>query len=204
MKITNESAFIRECVVLKLLTFFKPSFSVISDIIKFDNGLAKQYNELDFDKYFDKRISATFYKKATEEIEFENYSIYFSEKDAKKITKIVYKIRNVIIGYQNSGVYTDLVEQNKEGKMVGNIANTIYNFYVLYWLNKFALKLNFYKNVETAYIQEFVEILTEFEGVIYNYFDKENGVDKTWETFKDKAFFKARQLLAVFKDIMPA
>jgi hypothetical protein len=74
----------------------------------------------------------------------------------------------------------------------------------LYWLNKFALKLNFYKNVETAYIQEFVEILTEFEGIIYNYFDKENGVDKTWETFKDKAFFKARQLLAVFKDIMPA
>ena len=54
MKITNESAFIRECVVLKLLTFFKPSFSVISDIIKFDNGLAEQYNKLDFDKYFDK------------------------------------------------------------------------------------------------------------------------------------------------------
>ena len=46
-KITNQSAFIRECVVIGLLFAFKEQVSVISKMIDFDKEKTLEYQKID-------------------------------------------------------------------------------------------------------------------------------------------------------------
>jgi len=182
-KITNNSAFIRECVIIGLLFAFKEQVSAISKIIDFDKEKALEYQKIDLKSYFSINIKESF----------------INEKQAKSIVK---KINATLDKYQASGVYKDLTTE-VNGELRDNTANMIYNFYVLYQLNRFALAFNFYENCETSYIQHYVEILTDFEGGVYNHMTKIGNPEDDWEIIKKAAYNRSKGLIVNFYDILP-
>jgi hypothetical protein len=182
-KITNQSAFIRECVVIGLLFAFKEQVSAISKMIDFDKEKALEYQKIDLQSYFYSSIDNSFI-------------------DRKKSSAILKKINATLGKYQSSGVYKDLATE-VNGELRDNTANMIYNFYVLYQLNRFALGFNFYKNCETSYIQHYVEILTDFEGCIYNHMTKIGNPEDDWDIIKKTAYNRSKELAIIFKDILP-
>jgi len=182
-KITNQSAFIRECVVVGLLFAFREQVSAISKMIDFDSEKALEYQKIDLQNYFYNNIDNSFV-------------------DRKKSSSILKKINETLHKYQFSGVYKDLAKK-VDGELRDNTANMIYNFYVLYHLNRFARVFNFYKNCETSYIQYYVEILTDFEGCIYNHMTKIGNPDEDWDIIKKTAYNRANELAIIFKDILP-
>ena len=182
-KITNQSPFIRECVVIGLLFAFREQVSAISKMIDFDKEKALEYQKIDLKSYFSINIKENF----------------INEKQAKSIVK---KINATLDKYQASGVYKDLATE-VNGELRDNTANMIYNFYVLYQLNRFALRFNFYKSCETSYIQHYVEILTDFEGCIYNHMTKIGNPEEDWDIIKKTAYNRAKELAIIFKDILP-
>jgi len=179
-KITNQSAFIRECVVVGLLFAFREQVSAISEMIDFDKEKALEYQKID--------------------LQYSNIDNSFIDK--KKSSAILKKINATLDKYQSSGVYQDLATK-VDGELRDNTANMIYNFYVLYHLNRFAKVFNFYKNCETSYIQHYVEILTDFEGCIYNHMTKIGNPDEDWDIIKKTAYNRAKELAVIFKDILP-
>jgi len=182
-KITNQSAFIRECVVIGLLFAFKEQVLAISKMIDFDKEKALEYQKIDLQSYFYSNIDNSFI-------------------DRKKSSAILKKINATLGKYQSSGVYKDLTTE-VNGELRDNTANMIYNFYVLYQLNRFALGFNFYKSCETSYIQHYVEILTDFEGCIYNHMTKIGNPEEDWDIIKKAAYNRSKELMVIFKDILP-
>jgi len=182
-KITNQSAFIRECVVIGLLFAFREQVSAISKMIDYDKEKSLEYQKIDLKSYFFTNIKENFINK-------------------KQARLIVNKIDATLDKYQSSGVYKDLATE-VNGELRDNTANMIYNFYVLYQLNRFALAFNFYKNCETSYIQHYVEILTDFEGGVYNHMTKIGNPEEDWDIIKKTAYNRSKELALIFKDILP-
>lgn len=188
----NTTGFIRECVCVGLTFFFKEGFAEISKLIGFPEDKQKDFQKLDLNDYFYKRIDNNFI-------------------DKKKARKMLNKINIALERYQKTGVYLELA--TIEGDVVkNNTANIIFNFYVLYWLNKIAVKLNFYRGCELDEINYYVDILTDFESYIYKFVNikaSESEVEETWQTLRRQAYNRAVEISKLsddknpFADIMP-
>lgn len=189
----NESGFVRECVCVGLTFFFKEGFTEISKLINFPEDKQKDFQKLDLNNYFYKKIDKNFI-------------------DKKKAKKMLNKINIALEKYQKTGVYLELA--TIDGDIVkNNTANIIFNFYVLYWLNRIGVKLNFYRGCQLDEINYYVDILTDFELCIYNFMNTKTTidceVDDTWQTLRRQAYNRAVEISKLsqdknpFTDIMP-
>lgn len=184
-KITNTSSFIRECVVVGLLQSFNDTLNAVCNMFNIEIKLAKDFYKINLEEYFIKNI-------------------IFNNIDKKQIKKIKNNINLVLQTYNSTKIKTFYsVFDEKTQKEQNTTANVIFNCYVLFYLNKIAIRRNFFKNCYLDYIQYFSNILTEFEGEIWQYLNNMENQEEHWQSIKVNALKNAVKIQYVFANIMP-
>ncbi len=95
------------------------------------------------------------------------------------------------------------VFDEKTQKEQNTTANVIFQCYVLFYLNKIAIRKDFFKNCYLDYIQHFSNILTDFEGEIWQYLNTMENQEEHWQSIKVNALKNAVKIQYVFANIMP-